>query len=608
MFRLNIFKKIIYLVFVQIFFVSPALSADPVSLIEKSTELDLANHPVWKALLHFKGQSPTIADPNFYLSKLQPNLENELIESIKVFSNTADKNEVCLFPARFLWLKSKIDLPEFDFSKCANLAEFVSRAPLNKVKLVFASENISQPSSMMGHVFFKISGTNHSGIQVDHALSFFTDIDGNNFIKLAFESLVTGKNGYYSLSPYNLVQNNYLFVENRNIWEYEIPLSEFERKLLHFHFYEMKNIRFNYFFHTYNCATLVFDTLAVVNENLSKDRSLWLSPLDVVRSADGNHLTGETTFFPTSRWKIKALQNEFDIPSEEVRSIKNQEFEKINCSDNSLKANPGCELAKSYNDYLLETEEINTDAWRENGKKLSVNKAKLDFTNYKKPVSTISDSQLSLGYSSSSVASSYMSDSLFIGYLPASHTLDDDNAQYLSESELKIFEMFLNYELKSKILSVKTLTLYSAVALNPVDSLIGGLSGVLRLGIEPQYNQLMTERIVGFIEGGAGKTYNLHKDMIFYVMPQLGFSFNEQINYFYGKPEIGIIVRGVFNLKSNVSYGYHWNEFESQKSYQYVQLIESLNRKNWGLSLKWRHSASENTYADDTSVSFKYLF
>ncbi|MBY0553946.1 DUF4105 domain-containing protein [bacterium] len=476
---------------------------------------------------------------------------------------------------------------------------------MDKIKLVFASENISQPSSMMGHVFFKISGVNLSGMQVDHALSFFTDIDGNNFIKLAFESLVTGKNGYYSLSPYNLVQNNYLFVENRNIWEYDIPLFDFERKLLHFHFYEMKNIRFNYFFHTYNCATLVFDTLAVVNKDISKDRSLWLSPLDVVRSAYNNGLTGETTFYPTSRWKIKALQNEFNIPSAEIRSIKNREFEK--CS-NTLEVNPSCELANSYNDYLFETEEINTDIWRENRKKLLLNKAELDFTNYKKPVSTISDSQVSLAYTSMSVASGFVSDSVLIGYLPASHSLDDDNSQYLSESELKIFEMFLNYELRSKLLSVKTLTLYSAVALNPVDSLIGGLSGALRLGIEPQYSQWMAERIVGFIEGGAGKTYNLHKDMSFYVMPQLGFSFNEQINYLYGKPEFGFIVRGIFNLKSNVSYGYHWNEFETKKSYQYVQLTQSLNRKSWGVSLKWRHSVSENTYADDTSVSFKYLF
>ncbi|MDZ7867833.1 MAG: hypothetical protein U5L02_01305 [Rheinheimera sp.] len=100
----------------------------------------------------------------------------------------------CRFPARITFLAEKLNLTlaEDRFERCPQLGNFIKHVPFDTIELVYASEVTSSATSMLGHIFIKVSGTNSKGNAVAHSLAYFTEITTLNPAKLIVESTMTG--------------------------------------------------------------------------------------------------------------------------------------------------------------------------------------------------------------------------------------------------------------------------------------------------------------------------------------------------------------------------------------------------------------------------------
>ena len=250
------------------------------SLRLRAQELRLAQQPVWKSLLHLHEDKPQIPHPDFLLTWPAFNPEAELRATLELL-HTEGQAAACRFPARTLWLQSQMALPNLDTEKCPEIQEFVSKAPFEKLELVFADESVTQPASILGHSFLKISGA-RQGHLIEHAVSFYTHAETINLPKLLWESLITGKKGLFSLTPYALEERKYLEDEQRNLWYYEISTTPFQRSLIRNHLFELKNSELTYYFHRYNCATVLRNILGLGGD-LPPAPPGWSTPKDIVK-------------------------------------------------------------------------------------------------------------------------------------------------------------------------------------------------------------------------------------------------------------------------------------------------------------------------------------
>lgn len=250
------------------------------SLQARAQELHLAQQPVWKSLLHLHKDKPQIPHSDFLLTWPDFNPEAELRATLELL-HTGGNTAACRFPARTLWLQSQMALPNLDTEKCPEIQEFISKAPFEKLELVFADESVTQPASILGHSFLKIAGT-RQGRYLEHAVSFYTHAETINLPKLLWESMVTGKEGLFSLTPYALEERKYLEDEQRNLWHYEIATTLFERALIRNHLFELKNSQLTYYFHRYNCATVLRNILGLGGD-LPPASPGWSTPKDVVK-------------------------------------------------------------------------------------------------------------------------------------------------------------------------------------------------------------------------------------------------------------------------------------------------------------------------------------
>ena len=244
---------------------------------------------LWHNMLHFDGQPNLVAD-GFFLSQSNFSPKNEFIASFKHLQ----ESKTCRFVARYKFINHELSKLGIQFQlparQCEDYDVYRANVPAKELELVFASEILSSPTSMLGHVFLKANGSNLNGDNVEHTLSFFNEITTSNPVSLFSEALITGMPGYFIIRPFSESINRYIIDENRNLYTYSLEAEQYRTDILMAHLWELKQIKINYLFQSYNCATMTLFLLSLLEEDVVLDKGLWVTPIDVVKAAKNREL------------------------------------------------------------------------------------------------------------------------------------------------------------------------------------------------------------------------------------------------------------------------------------------------------------------------------
>lgn len=508
----------------------------------------------WKALLHYDNDFK-VTDKKFLISK-QHSLKNEMIATIKAFHDLPNnyKNEnnhdQCKFPARLLFITHELNISKDEFPKvnCPDLQIYKEKAPADKISLIYASENVKNPSSMMGHVFLKFSGRNYKNREVNHAITFYTVIDSINPLELIYQNTISGMRGMFALQPYKKIKENYTQKENRNLWEYELSLSEYERKLIYYHAWELNGINMKYYFTSYNCSTVIYNMLSLANPKIYDDKKLWITPLDTVKFLYKYDLIKKAQLFPSNTWLIKMLEDT-NIDINNTKSVKKRVF---------------------------------------------------DISKYKSPNKIPPERQFGIGYKNLDKEKYFK-----LSFLPVSHLINDYNREYFGESELKIGYLSILAN-KSKI-KLDEFTLYGMKSYIPYSSLTHDLSYQFELAVKKEYTKDTNYSDTLKIDGGVGVDFLFFNDINIFAMLNGGIGYNTDDNaHLLFNPQFGIMIYEIFNMKSQ----FYYQPYFINDEYIYDRYIIKHNifiNKNYTLSFKLEKINKDNDFFN-YEFGLKYLF
>jgi len=550
----------------------------------------LYNSDRWKALLHYNKKFE-ITDKKFFISK-NPTLKNELTSDIKAFLNTKkyapNKSPQCRFPARFLFIKKELNLKDNLFPKanCPDLEIYKQKAPYKNISLIFASENIKSPSSMMGHTFFKFSGKGLS-----NSISFYTFINSYNPLKLFYENIITGMKGYFILRPYRETLYNYLEGEKRNVWEYHLKLTPFEKQMIYYHTWELKDIKMKYYFTSYNCATVVFYILASANPKILKDNKLWLTPLSLVKIANKYKMIDKSNLLPSDEWFIKLLENK--VTFSQIRKIKNiiesKEFSNFKNLKLTKKNFYFITLAETYSIYLYKNNQLLKNDFYKLNKIFDSYKFKyhFDISHYKNPLKTPPERQISIGLKNEN-----KTNFLKFSFLPASHTLNDNNKEYFNESALKIG--YISFIANKNQVLLNNFTIYNMTNLIPYDILTTPTSYNFDLSIKRKYDKNLDKKLFFNMNVGIGKDLNILTDINLFALFDVGVQYHKNVDLVY-YPKIGFSIYEIFNSKGVFYYQPTFiNNNFSYNKYSFSQNFFLKN--NYKLSLEYKKIDNKEEY------------
>ncbi|ABC28119.1 conserved hypothetical protein [Hahella chejuensis KCTC 2396] len=298
-----------------VFAASPGVVDD---LTHSQTSLKtLAASSEWLGLLHFRpdslsptGYSSFIDDPGFFLAETgKTDAEAELEETLQLMMSEDSyirESTSCRFPLRKQWLEAQ--LPNISAlrapSTCPEYLQWREEVNASQVSLIFPAAYLNSPSSMFGHTFLRFdpADVEDDSEWLSWALNFGATINGDdNSIFFAYRGLAGGYPGQFSMMRYFEKIKEYSYMENRDMWEYRLNLSPHEVERMLMHLWELKDVRFKYYFLDENCAFRLLELLEIARPSapLTSKFPLTAIPADTVRAVIEGRYVAERRYRPS---------------------------------------------------------------------------------------------------------------------------------------------------------------------------------------------------------------------------------------------------------------------------------------------------------------------
>ncbi len=295
-------------------------------LIIRARERRLADAPMWQALVHYQptltGSVESEVDaPWFFFSasgKTDP--QRELEATLAAFFSAKPRPPMrltpyCRFVARRHWLETalgetatnipKQDCPEFERYKTFLNAE--------QLTVVFPSAHPNSPSSAFGHTLLRIDHRNQNAEtrMLNMSINFAAEIPATtNTLSYIIGGINGGFKGKFRILPYHIKLREYGQIDNRDIWEFPLKLSQTQIDTIIRHSYEMLIAWYDYYFASENCAYHLLSLLDVAfpEKRLSNEFPVWTIPVDTIKLLDKRGLIQRTDFSPSMSRLIKARE------------------------------------------------------------------------------------------------------------------------------------------------------------------------------------------------------------------------------------------------------------------------------------------------------------
>ncbi len=452
-------------------------------------------------------------NPDFFLSKwgrINPNLEiKSLINGL--FYEGGENNPQCAFPLRYVWFRKKLNIDEKEFPRpyCSDYEDWARQINPASINLVFAAGYLNNPSTLYGHTFLllkKEKDTNAS--LLDYTVNYAAATGEEKGLFFALKGLFGLYNGNFTTMPYYLKIQEYVNMENRDLWEYPLSFSKEEKENLLMHLWELGKSSFPYYFFNKNCSWQLIPLIEIAKPDLKlKEKSgLWVIPSDTAKLIVSKAGTGDFEWRPSL---VNKLKRKFSLLDEEEKKAFNElKKGKLNII---LENKSMARIYEVYSDFLeleFQRGKIKKNEFDLKIDPILSHRASLGpqntFENEQKPSISPIDGHESFKIYSGKIFSKKR-DYYELGIRPAFCDLLDDNAGYIKNSQLKMGDLKLRYDAKNNKLFIKELALTEINSINPISPVDESLSWEVFLGWrEFERNRYPENQGIFSLKGGPG--------------------------------------------------------------------------------------------------------
>ncbi len=341
---LHLSRSFFFLIFLLFFQFSPffncygSSNASLETVLSGARQKRLWKQRQWQTLLHYSSQGvfggveSYIDSESFFLSpsgKTSPQLE--LLASLRSFyaqpeQGKENEHAQCLFPARFNWLQTRLDLTAAPQLSCTQQRKWLEQINVSGISLIFAESYLNNPASMFGHTFirFNFRREDQSTDLLADTIGFAAQVDvGEKNILYGLKGLTGGFQGRFMLGPYSDQVQTYGYMENRDIWEYNLLFTGVELARMFDHLWELKNAKFDYYFLDENCSFHLLSLFEVARPSLllTDNFFFWVLPVDTIKAlAKHTGLIANVKYRPSPRTILETRATALSVA--EIDSVK----------------------------------------------------------------------------------------------------------------------------------------------------------------------------------------------------------------------------------------------------------------------------------------------
>lgn len=509
----------------------------------------LANDRFWISLGHYEtaklgGWRSYISDKKFFLAPDgNQHPDRELTATLRALygpASAGQQHAQCVYPARTRWLKAQLNLTDLPTVDCSEFNQWFKDVSPHSAVMIFPAAYLNSPSSMFGHTLLRID---QADVQSDktallsYAINFGAYIEGSdNSILYAWKGLMGGYPGLFALVPYQEKLSEYRSLENRDLWEYRLNLSQAETERMVEHVWELKQIQFDYFFFDENCSYRLLELLQVARPSLRLTEQFPLTaiPTDTVKAVKEAGLVESIQYRPSRERELLSR-------AEPLSDDEQQWVLKVSADQQQLQA-PGFKALPRARQALIIDAAYRLERYRANGQERDPQRAQRSFELLRainqNPAPELEIPQPGLpedGHESRTWQAGLgtRGDRAFgeYGLRMAYHDLNDNAESFPLGAQIEILQLKLR-QYEGNDWQVQQLDLATIRSLTPRNELLQPLSWQVTGGLERVPGKHDDETLVSHVNGGAGGTWALGEDVLGFALGTVRIEHNNDFAQF----------------------------------------------------------------------------
>jgi hypothetical protein len=495
----------------------------------------LANDPFWISLGHYEtaklgGWRSYVSDKKFFLATDgNEHPDHELAATVQALyapASAGEQHAQCVYPARTRWLKAQLNLTDLPTLDCAEFKQWFKDVSPHSTVMIFPAAYLNSPSSMFGHTLLRID---QADVQTDktsllsYAINFGAYIEGSdNSILYAWKGLMGGYPGLFALVPYQEKLSEYRSLENRDLWEYRLNLTQAETARMVEHVWELKQIKFDYFFFDENCSYRLLELLQVARPSLRLTEQFPLTaiPTDTVKAVKEAGLVESIQYRPSREREL--LSRAEPLTAEEQQWVLKISADQKQLQDPAFKAKPRDRQA------LVIDAAYRLERYRANGQERDPVRAQRSFELLRainqNPAPELDIPQPGLpedGHESRTWQAGLgtRGDKAFgeYGLRMAYHDLNDNAESFPLGAQIEILQLKLR-QYEGNDWQLQQLDLATIRSLTPRNELLQPLSWQVTGGLERVPGKHGDQTLVSHVNGGGGGTWQLGDDTLGFAL------------------------------------------------------------------------------------------
>ncbi|MGY2293198.1 Lnb N-terminal periplasmic domain-containing protein [Pseudomonas sp. SDO528_S397] len=507
----------------------------------------LANDPFWLSLGHYeagkiRGWRSYVSDNKFFIAAdgaHHPDAElAATVDALYAPASLGEKHAQCVYPARTRWLKDQLQLTDLPAVDCAEFKQWFKDVAPHSAVMIFPAAYLNSPSSMFGHTLLRIDQadvqSNNTAL-LSYAINFGAYIEGSdNSILYAWKGLMGGYPGLFALVPYQEKLSEYRSLENRDLWEYRLNLTQVETERMVEHVWELKQIQFDYFFFDENCSYRLLELLQVARPGLRLTEQFPLTaiPTDTVKAVKEAGLVEKIDYRPSREREL--LERAKPLDSDEQQWVLKISDDQKHLQDPTFKTLPRERQA------LIIDAAYRLGRYRATGQERDAASAQRSFEllrainqnpppdlNVQRPGLPEDGHQsrtwqAGIGTRGSKTFGEY-------GLRMAYHDLNDNAEGFPLGAQIEILQMKLR-QYEGNHWQFQQLDLATIRSLTPRNALLQPLSWQVTGGLERVPGKHDDETLVAHVNGGAGGTWQLRDDLLGFALGTVRVEHNNDFN------------------------------------------------------------------------------
>ncbi|SEP17732.1 DUF4105 domain-containing protein [Pseudomonas sp. NFACC39-1] len=495
----------------------------------------LANDRFWISLGHYEtaklgGWRSYISDKEFFLAPDgNEHPDHELTATVQALygpASAGQQHAQCVYPARTRWLKAQLNLTDLPTVDCSEFTQWFKDVAPHSAVMIFPAAYLNSPSSMFGHTLLRID---QADVQSDktallsYAINFGAYIEGSdNSILYAWKGLMGGYPGLFALVPYQEKLSEYRSLENRDLWEYRLNLSQVETERMVEHVWELKQIEFDYFFFDENCSYRLLELLQVARPSLRLTEQFPLTaiPTDTVKAVKEAGLVESIEYRPSRERELLSR-------AEPLSDAEQQWVLKVSADQKQLQTSAFKALPRARQALIIDAA-YRLERYRANGQERDPQRAQRSFELLRainqNPAPELDIPRPGLpedGHESRTWQAGLgtRGDRAFgeYGLRMAYHDLNDNAESFPLGAQIEILQLKLR-QYEGNDWQVQQLDLATIRSLTPRNELLQPLSWQVTGGLERVPGKHDDETLVSHVNGGAGGTWALGDDMLGFAL------------------------------------------------------------------------------------------